>query len=150
MIYLIAILIGLTIVVSMVQNSRLEQDIDIRQVTLLNFITGGVGSFILFFVSREALSAFAGLGEMPWYGYLGGLLGVVAVTFGTVVMKHVSVITASMLMYTGQMVIGVLIDISQGTDFSIGKIIGCLLIISGVYFNSFMDSLENQKSIPEV
>lgn len=139
MTYIIAIFIGLTIVLSMVQNSKLEEHINIKQVTFLNFITGGLGSMVLFIAYGYKIIDFGGLAAMPWYGYIGGIIGVIVVTTATVVMKHVSVITASMLMYSGQMLVGIFIDLLNGIDFSIGKIIGCVLIIIGVYFNSYID-----------
>lgn len=144
--YFAAIMIGLTIVVSMTQNSRLEKDIDIKQVTLLNFITGSIGTLILFIIGGHELKDFIPLTTMPWYGYIGGVLGVVSVTLCTITMKHLSVITASMLMYTGQMFIGIVIDVLRGIDFSIGRIIGCVLIVLGVYFNSYMDTIGEKEN----
>ena len=138
--YILAILVGFAIIISMVQNARLVQHVNIKQVTLLNFMTGVAGASIIFFFTRESLSIYQTMGNVPLFGYVGGLLGVIAVTIGTLVMRKVSVIAAAMLMYTGQLLTGVIIDYFRGTELSTGKIIGCGLIIAGVYFNSYIDS----------
>lgn len=140
MAYILAILVGFTIILSMVQNARLEQSINIKQVTLLNFITGLIGTGFVFFFAKESLSIYQSLGDIPLFGYIGGLLGVFVVTLITLVMRKISVISATMLMYTGQLLTGIIIDYFRGTELSTGKIIGCGLIIAGVYFNSYIDN----------
>lgn len=138
--YIVAIAVGFTIIVSMVQNSRLSQDIDLKQVTLLNFITGFIGALLYFLLTKQSFAGFSGIKTMPYLGYMGGAIGVIVVTLSTIAMKKVSVIAAAMLMYTGQLLMGILIDYGRGTQLSLGKVIGCALIIAGVYFNSYIDN----------
>lgn len=138
--YILAIAIGFTIIVSMVQNARLEHEINIHQVTLLNFMTGITGASLYFVFSGESLSQLTNLATMPFLGYIGGAIGVIVVTLSTIVIKKVSIIASAMLMYTGQLLMGLIIDYGRGTELSIGKIIGCILIVAGVYFNSYVDS----------
>lgn len=146
MTYMIAALIGFTIVLSMVQNARLAKDITNTQTTLLNFITGLTGIMVIFLITGQGLSAFADLTTMPPLAYFGGILGVVVVFTSTIIVRKVSIIAASMLMYTGQMIAGFFIDYGRGIELSPLKIIGCVCIIAGIYFNSYIDSKSPSKN----
>lgn len=138
--YLIAFFIGFTIVVSMVQNARLAKDISNAQTTLLNFITGLSGITIIFLFSGIGFTYITFIGKMPLLAYIGGFLGVVVVFTATVIIRNVSIIAASMLMYTGQMLAGFFIDYYRDVHLSPIKLLGCGLIISGIYFNAYIDS----------
>ena len=147
MVYIIATFIGFTIVVSMVQNARLSKDISNGQTTVLNFMTGLVGIAILFILGGTGLAVFSDMGQVPVLGYIGGILGVIVVFTATVVIRKVSVIASSMLMYTGQMMAGILIDYFRGIEFSPYRLLGCALIVAGIYFNAYIDSRpEKQQS----
>lgn len=142
MVYIIATFIGFTIVTSMVQNARLAKDVTNSQTTVLNFITGLGGISTVFLITGARVSSFAFIDDVPLLGYIGGMLGVIVVFASTVIIRKVSIIAASMLMYTGQMVAGFVIDYYREIDLSPIKIIGCTLIIAGIYFNGYIDNKE--------
>lgn len=142
--YIIAVLIGFTIVTSMVQNARLAKDISNAQTTILNFITGLIGISLLFIISGTGLAYFALVHQVPLLGFIGGALAVVVVFTSTVIIRKVSIIASSMLMYTGQMLAGFLIDYYRGIVLSPYKLLGCGLIIAGIYFNAYVDSRSTQ------
>lgn len=137
--YIMPIIVGFTIVVSMVQNGRLSKDIGIRNCTLMNFITGLFGASLIFLITKESLLVFKDFREIPLLGYIGGILGVLVVLIGTLVVRKISVIASTMLAYTGQLLAGIIIDLVRGTELSFGKIAGCLLIVAGVYINTKID-----------
>lgn len=139
MIYLIALFVGFTTVFSMVQNTKLSTYTSLLQTTLMNFLTGLTGSLILFGLTGTSLTTFSGLKDMPLFGYVGGLFGVCIVFLATFVMNKISVIAASMLMYTGQMIAGFMIDYARQVTYSPLKIGGVVLIILGVYINAYFD-----------
>lgn len=143
MYYLIAIMVGFTIVVSMVQNARLAQDITNIQTTLMNFITGFIGITLIFLVAGTKWSVFSSAAHVPLFGFVGGVMGVTVVFLSTVVVRKISIIAASMLMYTGQMLAGFLIDWFRGIELTPLKIIGCGLIIAGIYYNAYIDNRKN-------
>ena len=140
MFYFIAFITGISTVISMVQNSRLSQFTSLAQTTLLNFMTGLTGMIILFLIGGHSIASFSGLSDMHFFGYLGGLMGVSVVLLSSFVMQKISVIAASMLMYTGQMIAGFIIDYFRDVAMSPIKIIGCVLIILGVYIHSYIES----------
>lgn len=147
MTYIIAIAVGFTIIISIAQNARLEQEVNVKQVTQLNFITGLIGAIILFVIMGDSLLVFEQLSKVSLLGFIGGVLGVTVVTIGTIVVRKISIIAAAMLMYTGQLLAGIYIDYLRGIDLSPGKLIGCGLIIAGVYFNSYVDSKKKTSRI---
>ena len=144
--YIIAIFIGFTIVTSMVQNARLANDISNVQTTVLNFMTGLMGISLMFILTGTSITIYALANKVPLFGYLGGTLGVIVVFTSTIIIRKVSIIAASMLMYTGQMLTGFVIDYYRGILFSPYKLLGCALIISGIYFNAYVDSQSLNKS----
>lgn len=144
MYYIVAIMVGFTIVLSMVQNARLAKDITNTQTTLMNFITGLTGITLIFLVTGTGWAAFDAIGNVPLIGYIGSVMGVMVVFVSTVVVRKVSVIAASMLMYTGQMLAGILIDWFRGTELTPLKLVGCALVMAGIYFNAYVDSRESK------
>lgn len=140
MTYIVATLIGFTIVISMVQNARLAKEISNHQTTLMNFMTGLLSIGIIFLVTGKGTAAFTGFTSLPPLAYIGGSIGVGVVFISTVIIRKVSIIAASMLMYTGQMLAGIVIDYYRGIELSPLKVMGCFLIIAGIYFNAYLDS----------
>ena len=152
MAYIVATLIGFTIVISMVQNARLTKDISNNQTTLMNFMTGLTSITVIFLLSGAGMGAFKGFTTLPPLAYIGGIIGVAVVFISTVVIQKVSIIAASMLMYTGQMLAGIIIDYYRGIELSPLKFIGCGLIIAGIYFNAYVASKatsEEQLYVPD-
>lgn len=149
MVYLIAFITGITIVIAMVQNANLATYVGVKQSTLMNYITGLITVTLIFVITKESLGFISELPNTHLLGYFGGLLGIIVVATSTIILKKVSVIAATMLMYAGQLMMGLLIDATRGTDLSLGKIIGCFLIIAGVYFNSLVDQRMSTKTITE-
>ncbi|MEN8907636.1 MAG: DMT family transporter [Clostridiales bacterium] len=138
--YIFAMLVGVTIIISMVQNGRLSNYIEIKQVTFLNFMTGLFGITLVFILTKESISIFGNFREVPFLGYTGGIIGVCIVSGATIVVRKLSTIAATMLMYSGQLLMGFVIDSILGIEISIGKILGCIMIIIGVYFNSYIEN----------
>ncbi len=148
MAYIVATLIGFTIVISMVQNARLAKDISNNQTTLMNFMTGLTSITVIFLLSGAGMGAFKGFTALPPLAYIGGIIGVAVVFISTVVIQKVSIIAASMLMYTGQMLAGIIIDYYRGIELSPLKLMGCGLIIAGIYFNAYVTSKATSE-VPE-
>lgn len=137
--YILATIMGMTIVISMVQNARLAKDISREQTTVMNFATGLIGiSFMLFTIGGGHLTIGAWQ-SVPLFGWVGGAIGVAVVFLSTIIMKQLSVIAGSMLMYTGQMLASFIIDYARGVQLSPFKIIGIALVISGIYLNAWVD-----------
>ncbi len=144
MVYVFALLMGFTSIFSMVQNSALSKKIGLVNSSLLNYVTGLITATI-FFVLTGKLSDFSGLSTMHFFGYLGGAIGLFIVFSSGFIVKNVSVIITSMLMYTGQMITSFVIDYFRGINFSPVKILGIILVIIGIYVNNYIDFRSKNK-----
>ena len=49
--------------------------------------------------------------DLPWWAYVGGLIGIVYVAIGAVVVHHLGVLVATLMTLTGQLVSAVLVDL---------------------------------------
>ncbi len=139
MYYIFPLTAGVTIVLSMIQNGHLAGRIGIRNTTLLNFITGFTGTLLIFIFTRESLITYGAFRDVPSIGYIGGILGVTVVMISSAVIRRISVIASTMLIYAGQLFMGIIIDLTRGTELSLGKLAGCVLIVVGVYINAKID-----------
>ncbi len=138
MIYLMAILIGFTTILSMAQNSSLSRKIGLINTSTLNYITG-LSTSLIFFIGFGNLSDFSGLKGVNIFAYFGGILGLIVVLTSSYVLSHISIIVCSMLMYTGQMLASFAIDYFLGVKISPIKILGIVLVVTGIYVNNYID-----------
>lgn len=140
--YFFAALSGFSIVLSMSQNGYLSQKIGYKNATLMNFVTGLSGSFLILLLSRHIfqISTFLEQAQnIPLLGLIGGCLGVLVVIISNIAIQKIPVISLAMLSYVGQLSCGIVIDLINGIHLSSLKIIGCLLVLAGVLFNHYID-----------
>lgn len=144
MIYIIlAIFCGSITLLSMIINSHLATEIGVFQGTLINYIVGLVTTTILIFVVRNSINlSFVGFNKIPVWAFLGGLVGVIVVTTSNIVIPKIPTIYTTLLIFIGQLFTGILIDYFIVGFVSKGKIIGGLLILLGLIYNSNVDRKE--------
>ena len=69
---LLAILAGVSIVISRIFNSRIAEEIGTLQGTYINYLTGLVTAFIFFIISKEYMNIeMINYLNIPIYSYLG-------------------------------------------------------------------------------
>lgn len=152
MIYIImAFLAGILVLVSMIINSNLSKEIGTFQGTFVNYAVGLFFAILVFMVSRSYSTidgkSFMG---MPSWAYLGGALGVVIVCISNVIIPKIPTIYTTLLIFTGQLFSGILIDYFREDVISKGKIIGGLFILVGMGYNFYVDNSENKIQTVEV
>ncbi|WP_459502271.1 DMT family transporter [Bacillus sp. C1] len=136
----IAILAGISIVVARIINANLATKIGIFQGTFFNYITGLVVSFLFLIFSSESLSvSTTTLQSIPFVVYLGGLVGVIVIVLSNYITPKISSFYLTLLIFVGQLFMGVLIDFFNSGDISIGKIIGGFLVLLGLTYNLILD-----------
>lgn len=141
MIYiLVSILAGVTIVISRIINSNLASKIGLFQSTFYNFLTGLLFSSIILLISRDKLNV--PLSSMPLVAFLGGLVGVISVTFSSFVAPKISAFYMTLLIFIGQLFIGILIDYFTLNELSLGKVVGGIIVVIGLAFNLLIDKKE--------
>ncbi|MFA9398108.1 MAG: DMT family transporter [Clostridiaceae bacterium] len=141
MIYIIlAILAGTLVVMNRIVNSNLALETGILQGTFINYATGLFFSIIFFFISKEFFDfSFVNLKSIPFYAYLGGLIGVMIVSLCSYLTPKMSNFYLTLLIFIGQIFAGIVLDYFISNSLSIGKIIGGLLVLTGLTINSYLD-----------
>ena len=77
--------------------------------------------------------------SIPFYSYLGGAIGILVVLLSNYTTPKVSNLSLSLLVFIGQLSIGILIDYYSYSTVSIGKILGGILILLGLSYNMIID-----------
>lgn len=146
---LISILAGVTIVITRNINSILAQKIGIFQSTLINYITGLFFSFIFLCLSNESLNTISvRLKPLPLWAYLGGLSGVIVIALSSYIIPRISAFYLTLLIFVGQLFTGIIIDYFTLNKLSSGKIIGGILVLSGLTYNLLLDRKKEAKPLP--
>lgn len=137
---LFSILAGVAIVIQRIVNFRLSDKIGLFQSTFYNYIVGLTCSTFALIISGELLSlGNLNLLSIPLWAYIGGFLGVIVVSLSSVITPKVSSLYLTLIIFIGQIFTGVLIDFITISNLSIGKIIGGIFIVLGLFYNSKID-----------
>ena len=144
MLYIIlAVLCGCITIVSMIINSHLSKKIGVFQGALINYIVGLISTILLLIVVKNSVNlSFSTFTKVPLWALLGGLLGVMVVSTSNIVIPKIPTIYTTLLIFIGQLFTGILIDYFRVGFVSNGKIIGGLLILLGLIYNSNVDKKE--------
>jgi transporter family-2 protein len=138
--FFISILAGVSIVVARIINSNLAEKIGIFQGTFFNYITGLLFSFIFLLLSSESPKiSNINLTSIPLWAYLGGLTGVLVIVLSNYVTPKISAFYFTLLIFIGQLLVGIVIDYLTLNMLSMGKVIGGLFVLIGLTFNLLMD-----------
>lgn len=142
MIYIIiAMLSGVSIVLSRLINANLAERIGLFQSTFYNFLTGLMFSTIIFLFINESydLSSLSNF-TVPFYAYFGGLIGVFSITLSNYTAPKISAFYMTLLIFIGQIVTGIIIDYFLLNELSMGKIVGSIFVTIGLSYNLYIDS----------
>lgn len=137
---LISIIAGVTVVIGRIINSNLAAKIGTFQGTLINYIVGLSVSFLFLFLSNEKITiTYTNMKSIPLWAYLGGLAGVIVIVLSNYLTPKISSFYFTLLVFIGQLFIGVIIDYFTFHDLSIGKLIGGLFVLIGLTYNLWID-----------
>ena len=139
MLYIIlAIIGGFLTIMSMVVNAGLGKKVGVFQGTFINYIVGLILITILVFILGSSLDINS-LGNIPFYAFLGGSLGVLVVASSNIIVPKIPAIYTVLLNFIGQIFAGIIIDYIRFDFISKGKIIGGILIVLGILYNTGID-----------
>lgn len=137
---IVSALAGVTIVLSRIINSKLAQKIGTLQGTLINYITGLTLSFLCYLLSNEIpLLSFHVYKSIPLWAYLGGLTGVIVILSSNYITPRIPTFYITLLIFIGQLIIGIVIDFFLLHELSAGKLIGGLFVVIGLTYNLLID-----------
>lgn len=136
---LISIASGAIVVISRILNTRLSEKVGLMGSTFFNYFTGLLSALILFAIVRDkiTLSAFH---SMPFWAYLGGVLGIAIVISSSVVTPKMSTFYITLIIFIGQLFTGIIIDYITLKTIPFAKIVGGLLVVFGLAYNLHVDS----------
>lgn len=147
---LIAIISGVTNVVSRSVNFVLSEKLGVYQSTLFNYIFGLAGSILILLVSGETSKLFASnSSDATWIAYTGGLVGVAVVSLQVFLSSKVSSFYLTLLLFVGQLFTGIIIDCVLSGKISIWQVIGGILVIIGLAYNLYVDRVEEVEVVSE-
>jgi len=144
MIYIIlAVLCGCITIISMIINSQLAKIIGVFQGTLINYIVGLTTTILLIIIVKSSMNlSFSSFNKIPLWALLGGMIGVAVVASSNIILPKIPTIYTTLLIFIGQLFTGILIDYFRVGFVSKGKIIGGILILLGLLYNSNVDKKE--------
>lgn len=138
---LIAIFGGAAIVFSRIFNAQLAAAVGLVEGSFYNYLTGLIGSLMLGFFTGEIWQAAqtVGLNEVPLWAYTGGLIGLIVVLMSSALTPKMSNLYLTLFIFLGQIGSGLIIDFFLEGVLSPGKLLGGLLVLSGLSYNLYLD-----------
>ncbi|WP_066894994.1 DMT family transporter [Clostridium nigeriense] len=147
---LLAVLAGVSVVISRIFNSIIAEEIGTLQGTFINYFTGLVTSFVLLLITKDYVNIdLNNYYTIPIYSYFGGIIGILVVVLSNYTIPRVSSFSLSLLVFIGQLSIGIFIDYFSNNGVSKSKIIGGVFILIGLSYNMLLDKNNYLKSISE-
>lgn len=136
----IAALSGVSTVISRIINANLSTKIGMYQSTFYNFLTGLLFSIITLLFSKESfINCLPILTVIPITAYLGGLVGVASISISNFVAPKISAFYMALLIFIGQLFVGIIIDYFTLDILSIGKVVGGIIVVIGLSYNLMLD-----------
>jgi transporter family-2 protein len=132
---------GLLVVLSMIINSQLSIRVGIFHSAWRNYLAGLCGSLLFLFISGiPQKEVFASIPDIsPVFLAGGGILGVFAVAGSNKILPKIPVVYTTLLLFTGQVGAGMVIDYLVRDEFSIRKLMGAFVILLGLFINMEID-----------
>ncbi len=137
MVYFFAALAGAMVITSMSMNSRLAGRIGSFQATFMNY-TAGLSVILVAAAFGGALSGSGWALPAPIFLF-GGILGVAIVASVNVILPKVPVVYVTALMFVGQIVAGLAMDLARDGEAAWAKVAGAALVFAGVLVNALQD-----------
>ena len=133
---LIALAGGAAVGMSRSINGRLTMDRGAFRASFWNhFIGFALLSVFVILFERQGMALLA---EVPAWAFTGGVIGAVFVAISSYVFPRIGAARSALLIISGQMIVGLLIDYLRGTaQFSIGQPAGVALILFGIYLTRY-------------
>lgn len=137
----VSFLSGWTMIFARMANAALATRCGVGYSTVMNYVTGLLGSLLVF-----ALTGFRMNAAFPAPGYslliyTGGALGALGIFLANVVTPRLPALQMSLVVFVGQVFAGMGIDALMGR-FSLGTLVGGLLVAAGMIGNMRSDSKE--------
>jgi transporter family-2 protein len=132
----LALATGVLLAFTTTVNAALGKRIGVFPSTLVNYITGLATTLICVLVLGRW--AMPGPGLMPFL-LCGGALGVVIIVITSLSLPKVPVVYVTVILFIGQVAMGMVIDAFNGTAMTVSRGLGFCLIVAGLFWNMSVD-----------
>ena len=140
---ILAMVGGILTTLSMIVNSSLGKKIGVLQSTCINYIVGLICStLVLILLGSSIKVSVETFSKLPFYIFLGGAIGVSIVYCSNIIIPKIPVVYSTLLLFVGQVVAGIIIDFFVMSEISFSKLVGAIVIIIGILYNSKIDAKE--------
>ena len=121
-------------------NSELGRRKGILHSTRANYLTGLATTLLIVIVVRPpvAVAARAVATAGPLLALGGGFMGVIVVTSMNFIFPRIPALSATLLLFSGQALTGVVIDIIVDGVFDLRKLVGTLVLLLGLSINALL------------
>ena len=131
---LLSLLSGGTMIAARFANAMLSERSGVGYSTVMNYVTGLIGSFLVFAAMGLRLETpFPATGESLLI-YTGGALGALGIFLANVVTPRLPALQMSVVVFVGQVFTGMVIDGLMGR-FSAGTLVGGVVVAAGLLLN---------------
>lgn len=138
---LLAFASGITLVVSRMINAELAKSTGAVSGAFINHAVGLPATVLaMLLLGQGEAGLLAGFGVLPWWAYMGGVLGISVVVLTNWFVPKISALNGSLLLFVGQLASSVLIDALCGFENPPRLIIGGAIIALGVAAGTILDS----------
>ncbi|MDP2815747.1 MAG: DMT family transporter, partial [Rectinemataceae bacterium] len=137
---LVAFMAGVLPGLSVILNSELGQRKGVFRSTRANYLVGFATTLIIVLVLQppfaESVSAIVSSGPLLVFG--GGVMGVIVVSAMNLIVPRIPAFSATLLVFSGQSLTGVLLDVFAEGRFDTRKLIGTFVLLMGLAINSLL------------
>ena len=136
--------------ISFTLNSELGRRRGLLKSTRANYVTGLAGTVLIAAAVGMPLldAAKAVVAAGPFLALGGGLMGVVVVTSMSFIFPRVSALAATLLLFSGQALMGVVLDAVTTGLFDPWKLVGTLILLSGLAVDSLFARANVDLAVP--
>lgn len=128
---------GMLTIVSMILNARLAEKTSTTYGTVINFAMGLLVALLLSFTNIGIYGSI--VFNFPWYLLLGGVIGIVVVQLSNYVIPKIPALYSTMLIFSGQIMMGLLLDVALGNVIDYQKIMGAGIMIVALMWIAHID-----------
>ena len=150
MMLLIAVFVGMNTVVSRYLNATFARHNGVAMGTLANYATGLATALVLLWLVGEPLTA-QPLGPLTFRTaamFLGGAVGMVMVQMTICFTPRLPAFLATLLVFVSQLTTGLLLDCLLTGRFSLSKLLGAMLVLTGLCHYAWVGRDNAKTEIP--
>jgi bacterial/archaeal transporter family-2 protein len=141
---ILAFVSGVLPALTMSTNAELARRLGLARSTLANYVTGLAASLLVVLAVRPspaaAVEAVKAAG--PFLALGGGLMGMAVVLSTNWLFPRMPAFTATLLLYTGQALMGVIVEAAAAGCLDARKLAGTLVLLAGLVLDGLLDRLK--------